>query len=127
MSSTIQTHLVRLVIVEGAVLLIGVCIQVIWIAFGYRGTCGGLLPFLSSPRPCSWLEYMQGMLSLVGGLTLAALMSWYGVGVMLIALLIPAICYVLVGERNLILAIALSVAIFVALGLISQIIMLNTK
>ncbi|MEM8530730.1 MAG: hypothetical protein AAGF95_07800 [Chloroflexota bacterium] len=123
MSSTIQTHLVRLAIVEGAVLLIGVCIQVIWIAFGYRGTCGGLLPFISSPRPCSWLEYMQDMLSLVGGLTLAALISWYGVIVMLIVLLIPAVCYVLVGQRSLVLAIALSVAIFVALSLTSQIIM----
>ena len=126
MSSTMQTHLVRLAIVEGTVLFIGVCVQVVWIAFGYRGTCGGLLPFLSSPRPCSWLEYMQDMLSLVGGLTLAALMSWYGLGVMFIALLIPVICYVLVGQRSLVFAIALSVAIFVTLGLMLQIIMLNT-
>lgn len=126
MSLTIQTHLVRLAIVEGAVLLIGVCIQVIWIAFGYRGTCGGLLPFISSSRPCSWLEYMQDMLSLVGSLTLAALISWYGLLVVFIVLFIPTICYMFVGQRNLVLAIALSVSIFVTLGLVSQIITLNT-
>jgi len=34
--------------------------SVVQIAFSYDGKCGGLIPFLAGPRPCSFLEYVSG-------------------------------------------------------------------
>jgi hypothetical protein len=33
---------------------------VIQIAFSFNGQCGGLMPFLAGPRPCSFWEYFSG-------------------------------------------------------------------
>jgi hypothetical protein len=30
------------------------------IAFSFKGQCGGLMPFLAGPRPCSFWEYFSG-------------------------------------------------------------------
>jgi hypothetical protein len=38
------------------------------IALAYDGTCGGLIPFLSGPRDCSFAEYSRGRLALYFGL-----------------------------------------------------------
>jgi len=35
------------------------------IAFAYDGECGGLMPFLAGPRPCSFWEYFSGWLLVV--------------------------------------------------------------
>ena len=33
---------------------------VVQIAFSFNGQCGGLIPFLAGPRPCSFWEYFSG-------------------------------------------------------------------
>ena len=33
---------------------------VVEIAFSYDGECGGLVPFLASPKPCPFWEYVSG-------------------------------------------------------------------
>jgi hypothetical protein len=38
---------------------------VVQIAFAYDGTCGGFIPFLAGPKPCSFWEYISGSVLLV--------------------------------------------------------------
>ena len=54
-------------------------------AVGFNGYCGGLMPFLAGPHPCSFVEYMQNNLSLTLGI--AVLEFWW---VIALILLIPA-------------------------------------
>ncbi|MCH8208264.1 MAG: hypothetical protein IIA62_04295 [Nitrospinae bacterium] len=62
------------------------------IAFSYAGQCGGLMPFVSRPRPCAFAEYFQDSvsftlkiilyefwLSILGWLILSTLVGW-GIG-----------------------------------------------
>jgi hypothetical protein len=42
------------------VLVCLVVLIVVMIAFSFNGQCGGLMPFLSGPRPCSFWEYFSG-------------------------------------------------------------------
>lgn len=55
------------------------------IAFSYDGKCGGLLPFLASPRPCSFWEYVSE------SVRLTVLILWEAYWpVVLALLLVPA-------------------------------------
>jgi hypothetical protein len=43
-----------------AVLSFFAVVSVVQIAFSYDGKCGGLMPFLAGPRPCSFWQYVSG-------------------------------------------------------------------
>jgi hypothetical protein len=120
MDNTLRDHLLRLALVEGAVVLIGVLSLFVVIALGYTGTCGSILPFIGAQdQPCSWLEYMGQTLLLVGGLGLLSLLNWRGLLVVLVVLLVPAGCYLLVGRHSLWLAIALAVGVLALLAVVA--------
>jgi hypothetical protein len=53
-----------------AVLSFFVIALVVQFAFSYDGKCGGLMPFLAGPRPCSFWEYISG------AVLLAVLILW---------------------------------------------------
>jgi hypothetical protein len=117
MDNTLRDHLLRLALVEGAVVLIGVLVLFVVIALGYTGTCGSILPFIGAQdQPCSWLEYMGRMLLIVGGLGLLSLLNWRGLLLVLLILLVPAGCYLLVGRHSLWLAVALAVGVLALLA-----------
>jgi hypothetical protein len=117
MDNTLRDHLLRLALVEGAVVLIGVLSLFVVIALGYTGTCGSILPFIGAQeQPCSWLEYMGRMLLIVGGLGLLSLLNWRGLLLVLLILLVPAGCYLLVGRHSLWLAVALAVGVLALLA-----------
>jgi hypothetical protein len=117
MDNTLRDHLLRLALVEGAVVLIGVLALFVVIALGYTGTCGSILPFIGAQeQPCSWLEYMGRMLLIVGGLGLLSLLNWRGLLLVLLILLVPAGCYLLVGRHSLWLAVALAVGVLALLA-----------
>jgi hypothetical protein len=119
MDNTLRDHLLRLALVEGAVVLIGVLVLFVVIALGYTGTCGSILPFIGAQdQPCSWLEYMGRMLLIVGGLGLLSLLNWRGLLLVLLVLLVPAGCYLLVGRHSLWLAIALAVGVLALLAVV---------
>lgn len=112
MDNTQRDHLLRLALVEGAVLLIGVVALLVAIASDYNGTCGSILPFIGAQeQPCSWLDYMGRTLLLVGGFGLLSLLNWRGLLVVLVVLLVPAVCYLLVGRHSLWLAVVLAVGV----------------
>lgn len=120
MDNTLRDHLLRLALVEGAVLLIGVLALLVVIAFGYTGTCGSILPFIGAhDQPCSWLDYMGRMLLLVGGFGLLSLLSWRGLLLVLVVLLVPAGCYLLVGRHSLWLAVVLAVGVLALLAVVA--------
>jgi hypothetical protein len=120
MDNTLRDHLLRLALVEGAVVLIGVLSLFVVIALGYTGTCGSILPFIGAQeQPCSWLEYMGRMLLIVGGLGLLSLLNWRGLLLVLLVLLVPAGCYLLVGRHSLWLAIALAVGVLALLAVVA--------
>jgi hypothetical protein len=117
MRDILGNHLLRLAIVEGAVLLALALVLLARIALRYDGTCGSIFPFVGEPaRPCSWLEYMGRMLVLVGGLGLLSLRSWRGAVLVLAVLLVPAGCYILVGGFSLWLASGLALVVLLALA-----------
>jgi len=117
MGNTLRDHLLRLALVEGAVVLIGVMALLVVIAFGYNGTCGSILPFIGAQdQPCSWLEYMGRTLLIVGGFGLLSLLNWRGLLLVLVVLLVPAGCYLLVGQHSLWLAVALGVGVLTLLA-----------
>jgi hypothetical protein len=120
MDDTLRDHLLRLALVEGAVLLIGVLSLIMVIALGYTGTCGSILPFIGAQdQPCSWLDYMGRMLVVVGGLGLLSLLNWRGLLLVLVVLLVPAGCYLLVGRHSLWLAVALAVGMLALLAVVA--------
>lgn len=120
MDNTLRDHLLRLALVEGAVVLIGVLSLFVVIALGYNGTCGSILPFIGAQdQPCSWLEYMGRMLLIVGGLGLLSLLNWRGLLLVLLVLLVPAGCYLLMGRHSLWLAIALAVGVLALLAVVA--------
>jgi hypothetical protein len=120
MDNSLRDHLLRLALVEGAVVLIGVAVLLVVIAFGYNGTCGSILPFISAQdQPCSWLEYMGQMLLIVGGFGLLSLLTWRGLLLVLVVLLVPAGCYLLVGRHSLWLAVALAVGVLALLAIVA--------
>lgn len=43
-----------------AVLFCFAIVVVVQIAFSFDGQCGGFLPFLAGPKPCSLWEYVSG-------------------------------------------------------------------
>jgi hypothetical protein len=47
-----------------AVLSFSAIAIVVQIAFAYDGKCGGFIPFLAGPRPCSLWEYISGAVPL---------------------------------------------------------------
>jgi hypothetical protein len=55
---------------------------VVQIAFAYDGTCGGFIPFLAGPKPCSFWEYISGSVLLV------ALILWDEYWPLVLALLV---------------------------------------
>jgi hypothetical protein len=117
MDNTLRDHLLRLALVEGAVVLIGVLVLFVVIALGYTGTCGSILPFIGAQeQPCSWLEYMGRTLLIVGGLGLLSLLNWRGLLLVLVVLLVPSGCYLLVGRHSLWLAVALAVGVLTLLA-----------
>jgi hypothetical protein len=116
MSNTLREHLLRLALVEGAVMLIGGLALLLVIAAGYNGTCGSILPFIGAQeQPCSWVTYMGRTLLLVGGFGLLSLFNWRGLLLVLLVLLVPAGCYLLVGRYSLWITIVLAVAILALL------------
>jgi hypothetical protein len=120
MDNTLRDHLLRLALVEGAVLLSGVLALLVVIAFGYTGTCGSILPFIGvQEQPCSWLDYMGRTLLIVGGFGLLSLLNWRGLLLVLAVLLVPAGCYLLVGRHSLWLAVALAVGVLVLLAVVA--------
>jgi len=120
MDNTLRDHLLRLALVEGAVVLIGVLALLVVIAFGYTGTCGSILPFIGAQeQPCSWLEYMSRTLLLIGGFGLLSLLNWRGLLVVLLVLLVPAGCYLLVGRHSLWLAVAFAVGVLALLVVVA--------
>jgi hypothetical protein len=120
MDDSLRDHLLRLVLVEGAVLLMGVLALIVVIAFGYTGTCGSILPFIGAQdQPCSWLDYMGRTLLLVGGFGLLSLLNWRGLLLVLVVLLVPAGCYLLVGRHSLWLAVALAVGVLALLTVVA--------
>jgi hypothetical protein len=68
------------------ILLLALAWMIITAAITYDGTCGSLLPFMGTSRPCSLVEYLHNDLSL----TLAAILTefWWGIAAIL---LIPSL------------------------------------
>ena len=60
-------------------------------ALSYQGKCGGLMPFLAGPRPCSFWEYASASLEFT------ALVLWdaYWPLIVLLLLIPPAVGYLL--------------------------------
>jgi hypothetical protein len=120
MDYSLRDHLLRLALVEGAVLLMGMLALFVVIALGYNGTCGSILPFIGAQdQPCSWLEYMGRTLLLVGGFGLLSLLNWRGLLLVLVVLLVPVGCYLLVGRHSLWLAVALAVGVLALLAVVA--------
>jgi hypothetical protein len=42
------------------ILAVGSILIILDIAVGYNGKCGGFLPWLAGPKPCSFWEYVSG-------------------------------------------------------------------
>jgi hypothetical protein len=68
------------------ILLLILAWMIIHTAISYDGTCGGLLPFMGTARPCSLLEYLQNDLSFALAVILAEF--WWGIAAIL---LIPSL------------------------------------
>jgi hypothetical protein len=43
-----------------ALLVVASIVTILGIAFTYDGKCGGLIPWLAGPKPCSFWEYVSG-------------------------------------------------------------------
>jgi hypothetical protein len=50
--------IIRAIAVVAALLLAGGCALMLEAAFHFKGTCAGLMPFLSAPQPCKLSEYV---------------------------------------------------------------------
>lgn len=68
------------------ILLLPLAWMIINVTITYDGTCGSLLPFMGTSRPCSLVEYLYNHLSL----TLAIILTefWWGIAAIL---LIPSL------------------------------------
>lgn len=60
MTGARKSRLFRGVYIAGAVLLCLAIIFALRMGFSYDGKCGGFLPEVSAPRPCSLWAYMTG-------------------------------------------------------------------
>ena len=71
----------------GALALFSFCAIaiVVSVASSYDGKCGGLMPWLAGPKPCSFWEYISGNVLLV------ALILWEGYWPLVLALLVVPI------------------------------------
>ena len=74
-----------------AVLSFIAIMSVAQIAFSYDGKCGGLMPFLAGPRPCSFWEYLSG----TAVLTIAILWGTYWPHVLGLLVVPTAVGYLL--------------------------------
>ena len=64
-------------------------------ARSYDGQCGGILPFLAGPHPCSFREYMSGSVTFGAWVVLHEL--WY---LVVAVLAVPALAGYLVDRRR---------------------------
>jgi hypothetical protein len=55
--------IIRAIIVVTAFFLASGCALMLEAALNYKGTCGGFMPFLSAPQPCTLSEYVWGSMS----------------------------------------------------------------
>jgi hypothetical protein len=55
-----RRYFLRGVYVACGIVLFIVIVLLVQIASSYEGTCGGFLPALAGPRPCSFWEYVLG-------------------------------------------------------------------
>ena len=55
-----RRYFLRGVYIGCGILLCVAIALVVQIGFSYDGKCGGFLPALAGPKPCSFLEYMLG-------------------------------------------------------------------
>jgi uncharacterized membrane protein affecting hemolysin expression len=72
MTGASKSRIFRGVYIAGAVLLCVAMIFALRMGFSYDGKCGGLLPEVSAPRPCSLWSYMTGdvlAIALILGIT----------------------------------------------------------
>lgn len=82
------SHVLRIVVAEVIFLGLIVGLFLANIAQGYTGSCGGFVPFLSQPYPCSFFTYIQQMVFL----SLALVVSEAPWALLLLCL--PALMYV---------------------------------
>jgi hypothetical protein len=68
------------------ILLLMLAWMIIDMAIGYDGTCGGVLPFMGTSRPCSLFEYLHHDLSFALAVILTEF--WWGIAAVL---LIPSL------------------------------------
>ena len=55
--------IIRAIVVVAALFLAGGLALGLEAAFQFNGSCGGLMPFLSAPEPCTLSEYLWGSAS----------------------------------------------------------------
>lgn len=60
MTAARKSRIFRAVYVVGAALLCVALIFALRMVFSYDGKCGGFIPEVSAPRPCSLWSYMSG-------------------------------------------------------------------
>ena len=60
MSAARKSRIFRAICIAGAALLCAALIFALRMAFSYDGKCGGFIPEVSAPRPCSLWSYMSG-------------------------------------------------------------------
>ena len=53
-------YFLRGLYVAGGIVLCTAIVLLVQIGFSYDGKCGGFLPALAGPRPCSFWEYVAG-------------------------------------------------------------------
>src|SRR3954469_1372356 len=68
--------IIRAIVVVSALFVAGVCALGLEVAFRFNGTCGGLMPFLSAPQPCTLSEYLWGSASFSIQLLLYEFWGW---------------------------------------------------
>jgi hypothetical protein len=74
-----------------AVLSFFAIVSVVQIASSYDGKCGGLMPFLAGPRPCSIWEYVSGAVLL----SISILLGTYWPLVLALLVIPPSVGYLL--------------------------------
>jgi hypothetical protein len=60
-----RRYFLRGVYVACGIVLFIVIVLLVQIASSYEGTCGGFLPALAGPRPCSFWEYWPLVLAIL--------------------------------------------------------------
>jgi len=67
-----------------AAFVMAACVSVVDAALRYDGTCGGLMPFLGSPQPCTRWQYVSSSVSF----TFAVMFhEYWHIGLVVVALL----------------------------------------